>query len=100
IKLDGNGNLLWQKALGGNDDDDAQSVIQISNGSFIVAGSSLSKDGDVTQHHKEEDFWVVKVNESGSLVWQKSLGGSRIDIAKSVVESSDGNYVVTGYTQS
>jgi hypothetical protein len=83
VKLSESGAIQWQKSLGGNDSDEASSIIQqTSNGGYIVAGSSLSTDGDVTGHHGDAgvaDYWVVKLSESGAIQWQKSLGGSDSD---------------------
>ena len=51
VKLDANGNLVWQKSLGGSSGDYATSIQQTSDGGFIVAGSSNSNDGDVSGNH-------------------------------------------------
>ena len=61
MKLDGDGNIEWQKALGGSDDDVARSVQQTSDGGYIVAGDTQSKVSDVRY---QRDFWVVKLGIS------------------------------------
>lgn len=68
--------LEWQKCLGGKDDDRAQSVQQTADGGYIVAGYATSTDGDVKGNHGVADDWVVKLDASGNLVWQKCLGAS------------------------
>jgi hypothetical protein len=100
IKLDDAGTLLWQKALGGTSDDAANSIAQTTDDGFIVAGYSSSNDGDVSGNHGLWDYWVVKLDATGNLVWQKSLGGSNNDVAYAVKQSSDGGYIVTGYSES
>src|SRR5687767_5694247 len=71
--------IQWQKTLGGSSSDSkdiGQRYVQTSDGGYIVAGSSFSTDGDVTGNHGGGDYWVVKLDGSGNLSWQKSLGGS------------------------
>jgi len=100
VKLDDAGNIEWQKALGGTNADVGRSIQQTTDGGFIVAGSSSSLNGDVTGNHGEEDYWVVKLNSSGLIEWQKSLGGTGADVARLIRQTSDGGYVVTGYSYS
>lgn len=100
VKLNGSGILQWQKSFGGTSDDVANSISQTSDGGFILAGYSYSNNGDMTANHGSEDFWVAKLDASGSLQWQKSLGGTSSDIAKSVIQTPDGGYLVAGTTYS
>lgn len=92
--------IEWQKSLGGTGEERAESIQQTSDGGYIVAGSSKSNDGDVSGNHGDFDYWVVKLNNSGNIQWQKSLGGSESDRATSVQQTSDGGFIVTGYTYS
>jgi len=104
VKLNSIGNLQWQKSLGGTDVDAAYSIQQTGDGGFIVAGTSLSNDGDVTGNHGSSsglgDFWVVKLNNIGTIEWQKCLGGLSGDAAKSIQQTTDGGYIVGGATYS
>jgi hypothetical protein len=100
IKLNSSGSLLWSKSFGGSNDDQAFSVIESSEGDIIIAGSSQSNDGDVGGNKGGSDFWVVRLNSSGSLVWSKNFGGSENDYAHSVIEDSNGNLIVCGSSQS
>ncbi len=103
IKLDSNGNMKWQKSLGGFNDDVAYSIHQTADRGFIVAGSSYSVDtvgGDITLSHGTVDFWVVKLDSMGVLKWQRSYGGSEFDEAYSIDLTSDGGYIVAGYSSS
>jgi len=96
--------IQWQKCLGGTNEDDPFSIRQTADGGYIVAGSSKSNDGDVTGNHSSgipyEDFWVAKIDLTGHLQWQKSLGGTNKDVANSIRQCSDGGYIVAGYTES
>ena len=80
------------------------SIQQTTDGGYIIAGWSLSNDGDVSGNHSgsgvERDCWVVKLNSSGAIQWQKSLGGSRPDEANSIWQTIDGGYIVGGFFSS
>jgi len=100
VKLDRYGDIEWQKCLGGSDSDWAESIQQTSDGGYIVAGYTGSNDGDVSGNHGEKDFWVVKLDRYGNIKWQKALGGSDSDWAYNIQQTSDGEYIVAGYTGS
>ena len=101
VKLDASGNLVWQRCLGGSAEDVARSIQQTKDGGYIVAGYTRSKDGDVrSRNHGGGDWWVVKLDPSGNIVWERCLGGSRDDLAWSIQQTSDGGYVIAGNTQS
>lgn len=111
VKLDSVGDLVWQKCLGGSGDDVAYSISQTTDGGYIVAGRTQSKNGDVTDNHTyydvgsaayvaSVDYWVVKLSSTGTIEWKKCLGGTGEDVAYSVQQTSDGGYIVAGRTVS
>lgn len=100
VKLDSHGNLLWQTTLGGNDTDYANAVLPTADGGYIVGGSTLSKDGDVQGNIGDMDYWLVKLDHSGKLIWQKCLGGTGTDELFSLQNTSDGGYILAGSTMS
>ena len=100
VKLNNTGILQWQKTLGGSNSDDCLSIEQTSDGGFVLGGSSKSNNGDVSGNHGGEDFWVVKLNNIGNLLWQKSLGGSGDDIALRMRQTSDSGFILAGYSNS
>ena len=104
LKLDFNGNLVWEKTLGGSDGEVAFDIIETTDGNFVVAGKTSSTDGDVTGFHipyyAGDDYWIVKLNVNGDIIWQKCFGGYAYDIPGSIIETNDGNYVIAGYTNS
>lgn len=99
-KLDTARNLEWAKSLGGSGDDYAMSVIQNNAGEYLIAGYTDSTDGDITTNHGGFDYWVIKLDTHGNLIWQKCLGGSKTDEARSIKQTSDGGYLIGGYTWS
>jgi hypothetical protein len=101
VKLDGYGNLLWQKTLGGSQREGAASVTQSSDGGYVMAGTTESNDGDVSGYHGgTSDAWVVKVDRNGNKQWQKTFGGSYDDEAKAIITRLDGSFVMAGNSQS
>ena len=100
VKLSSTGVMEWQKCLGGSSDDRAFSVQQTDDGGYIVAGYTVSNDGDVSGNHDGEDSWVVKLSSTGGIEWQKCLGGRGYDCARSIQQTVDGGYIVAGYTVS
>src|SRR5690606_33017833 len=100
LKLNTTGNIEWQKSMGGSANDRPYSIQQTEDGGYIVAGSSSSNNGDVSGNHGNTDYWVVKLNTVGEITWQKSLGGSSLDIARSIRQTADGGYIVAGNSRS
>ena len=92
IKLDANGNKLWEKTFGGSYNDKAYSIQQTTDGGYIVAGSTISfGEGG-------SDVYVIKLDKNGDKVWEKTFGGIADDEAKSIQQTTDGGYIVAGYT--
>ena len=100
VKLNSVGSIEWQKSLGGTDVDMLSEIHQTSDGGYIIGGYSISDDIDVTGNHGQEDYWIVKINNLGAIQWQKSLGGSNIERAYSIKQTTSGGYIVAGSTNS
>ena len=92
--------IQWQKCLGGSFDDSSPTIQITSDGGYILAGITESNNGDVSGNHGNNDIWVVKLTSTGSIQWQKCLGGSLYDYASSVQNTPDGGYIVAGTTYS
>lgn len=103
VKINNDGSLAWQKFLGGAQGDEANSIQLTSDGGYIMAGSTQSFDGDVSGLHlngagSSIDAWVVKLDSSGNVIWQKCLGGVGDERAKSILPTLDGGYIMAGST--
>jgi hypothetical protein len=102
VKLDGSGAVQWDNTIGGSDVDELYSVIQTSDGGYLLGGYSDSgANGDKTESSQgETDYWVVKLDGSGAVQWDNTIGGSGFDELKSVIQTSDGGYILGGYSES
>ncbi len=97
-KIDARGELQWRYYFGGTNNDRAHAVVPAPDGGFVMAGFSESGDFDITEPNGSYDFWVVKVQEDGQLVWQKNLGGTGIDTAADITRAADGGYLIAGHS--
>jgi hypothetical protein len=100
FKTSETGSIVWQKALGGTNVDQAHSVLCTADGGYIIAGNASSNNFDVTGNHGLDDYWVVKLNSVGNVEWQRSLGGSGTDKATAIIKTLDGGYLVAGSSSS
>ncbi len=100
LKIDNKGILEWEKSLGGGNNDVGYALVQSADNGILVVGFTESVDGHVSNHHDKEDVWIVKLDVSGNLEWEKSMGGSGYDTATSVINSGSDGYIVTGWTES
>lgn len=94
VKVDKLGQLVWQKNYGGVDWDFGYSLKQTLDGGFIIAGTTYSFG------RGNADGYVIKTDASGNVQWTKTFGGMMDDEFKSVVQTSDGGYALTGYSKS
>ncbi len=100
VKIDSLGELEWQRNYGGASDDFATAVLQTDDGGYMVAGGTVSFDGDVSGNHGQEDAWLLRLDAIGNIVWKKCYGGTQNDRAERIRPTTDGGFVVAGYSQS
>lgn len=102
IKLDANKNIEWQKTIGGNNEDQFASIYQTNDNGFIIGGSSYSGiSGLKTEPSKgSDDFWVMKLDSFGSILWQKTIGGINSDGIASIDKTLDGYFLLCGNSSS
>ena len=97
-KIDASGNLEWRAYFGGTNNDRAHAVVKADDGGFVLAGFSESEDFDISNSLGSYDFWLVKITSSGELVWERSFGGSGIEIAYDIAKTETNSYLITGHT--
>jgi hypothetical protein len=95
LKLDSNGNILWQKIYSGEpwNVEGIQSIQQTIDGGYIACGYNGLQGGTC-------DAWVLKLDGNGNVQWQKAYGGTSIDLANSIQQTMDGEYIASGFTRS
>jgi hypothetical protein len=96
LKLDDTGHVQWKRSYGGTLDDKGYDIQQTADSGYVLTGYASSADGDVTGNHGSTDYWVVKLDDTGGITWQKALGGTSADNAYSIRETFDGGYAVMG----
>lgn len=102
IKLDFDGEIEWEKTIGGSGGDFLYDLIESADSHYILAGSS---DSPVSGEKNEvsrglSDFWIVKVSSSGEIIWQKTLGGDQADVPKQVLQLADFSLLIGGDSRS
>jgi hypothetical protein len=101
IKLDNSGSIQWKKCYGGTANEAANCIQQTTDGGFIAVGYTQSNDSDVVGYHGgNSDIWLIKINNTGGLSWQKCLGGAGMDIGYAIQQTTDGGYIIAGETNS
>lgn len=94
MKFDASQNFEWQRSYGGGGFDMAHSIEPTLDGGYLLAGFTTSFGA------KEKDYFVIKVDESGEVQWQKRYGGAGDDVIRIAKQTSDGKYLVAGFTHS
>ncbi|GEP50268.1 hypothetical protein FNO01nite_09400 [Flavobacterium noncentrifugens] len=102
IKLDAGGGEQWQKTIGGLGQEKIKSIAQSKEGGYIVGGSSGS---DKSENKKQNgygnlDYWVVKLDKDGKVMWEKTFGGIYLDELRSIEQTADQGYILGGYSNS
>ncbi|MHC3128479.1 MAG: hypothetical protein IBV52_00160 [Candidatus Bathyarchaeota archaeon] len=92
VKVDSSGNMQWNQTYGGPEADCAYSIVQTGDGGYAIAGQTYSFGAG------NSDFWLVKVDSSGSIRWNRTYGQTTADLATSLIQTSGGGYVLAGYS--
>ncbi|NER09842.1 hypothetical protein SAMN06265375_101639 [Muriicola jejuensis] len=100
VKVSEAGELIWEHSYGGTGIDIAQDIAQTEDGGYVITGSTISSDGDVSASHGESDIWVIRINAQGELLWERTYGGSGFDAAESIRPTRDGGFVIAGNSRS
>jgi len=94
IKLDGEGNIIWERVFGGSYNDSAYLLVQTNDGGYAVGGYTFSFSLG------RADFWLIKLDSEGNKIWEKTFGGDGEDSLRSLIECDDGGFILSGITYS
>jgi len=100
VKLNVDGGIVWEANYGGSQNDVARSAFETDEGDFVILGYTASSDVDVSENNGENDYWLIKIDATGDLIWEKSFGGSDDDFGIAMIPSADGGIITTGNTSS
>ena len=102
LKLDSRGEIEWQQTFGGDGDDQLYALQQTTDGGYIAGGNSNSgATGNKNKTNRNgSDFWVLKLDTGGGIVWQETYDFGRVDILSSIIENEDHTFLVGGHAQS
>lgn len=100
VKTDSAGNKIWSKSYGGSRRDYAQSIAVVPDGGYIVLGTSYSKDGDVSSNKGFEHFWLLRLDETGNIIWKNVYGGSRSEGGFGLDVCRDKGFIMCGFSSS
>lgn len=102
VRLNANGQAIWDRAYGGNAEDYPVSIRQTSDGGFIVVGLTRSgPDGNKSSPaYGNGDYWVLRLDALGNKRWERTLGGTGWDEGRDVQETVDGGFLVVGTSES
>ncbi|HKR05103.1 MAG TPA: T9SS C-terminal target domain-containing protein [Bacteroidia bacterium] len=102
VKTDSLGIIQWQNTIGGSGWDEPHSIQQTGDGGYILCGYSGSNiSGDKTENCTGTwDFWIVKTDALGNIIWQNTIGGNNDDRSYSIRQTADGGYIVGGFSDS
>ena len=98
LQINKQGEILWESVHGGSKIDDMRDMKVTDDGGVIALSLSNSDDGDVTNPNGSWDLWMIELNNSGEVQWEMSLGGEGIDGANTIMLTTDGGLLVSGYT--
>ena len=97
MKFDSDKSIEWVKNYGGSRDDRGQSVVEVSGIGYALLGYSMSNDGDASNNEGFHDNWVILIDSKGDIIWEKSYGFSGHDHAYNIIKTKDGNLFFNGF---
>lgn len=99
VKLDRQGTQQWMVTYGGDSTKESlYDVCDAGDRGYVAIGYSKSGNGDLDTNYGEEDVWVIKLNDTGGLVWQQNYGGSKQDVGRNIIQCLEGGFLFLGYT--
>lgn len=90
----------WSKTFGGSKYDGTNGIIKAHDSGYLILGTSKSNDGDKDSSKGDYDIWLLKIDENGKELWNKTYGGSKEDFGKCIIKTKDNGYLIAAHTGS
>jgi hypothetical protein len=100
IRISSTGAIIWEKSFGGTEIDEARGITKSGDGNYIIAGDTRSNNVDVSNNNGAADLWIIKISPAGELLWEKTIGGTSFDVARSVTRTQDNGFLLSGSSRS
>ena len=96
VKIDGKGQLIWEKSVGGSEYDSGKAIIEAPNGDFLILGQTYSLDGDIKSAYGSSDIVLARLSSDGKLKDLRNIGTSSFEKANSFLRRKDGTLIIVG----
>ncbi len=99
VRTNSNGDLIWKKTYGGSNNEEAKNIIKLSNGEYLVVGTTNSNDGDVKNPKGKSDGWFIVIDDNGKLLQQKNIGSKDYEVLNNAIHINGRKYIGIGYSR-
>lgn len=98
VQLSRNPNIIWDETFSSYSSDVPREVINTKDGGFLISAFSHGSGGDMTKNVRGvfTDFWILKIDDNGRIIWQNTIGGSTKELFPDIIETQDGGFLVGG----
>ena len=100
LKVASDGILVWEKSFGGSEIDEPRAISATNDGNFIIVGDTRSSDKDISNNNGGADLWMLKISTNGILIWEKTIGATSFDVARSISKTDDHGFIIAGNSRS
>jgi hypothetical protein len=100
LKVASNGILVWEKSFGGSEIDEPRAIAATNDGNFMIVGDTRSSDKDISNNNGGADLWMLKISTNGILIWEKTIGATSFDVARSISKTDDHGFIIAGNSRS
>jgi len=100
VKIDGSGQIIWDRRFGSTYEDQCLSMVLTPEGDFLVGGTCWGNGDNTGTKFGNRDLWLLKLNQTGSLLWNKSYGGNSNEYCRDIIEDGNGGFLLIGSSDS
>jgi hypothetical protein len=100
LKVASDGILVWEKSFGGSEIDEPRAIVATNDGNFMIVGDTRSSNKDISNNNGGADLWMLKISTNGILIWEKTIGATSFDVARSISKTDDHGFIIAGNSRS